>query len=234
MYPKNLVLSRCAGVLYYAAVKGSAVHIGVDDAIWYIQTTFSKERIMRIVGLGGTYRPHSSTEAALRIALNAAHALGAETILLGADALDLPMYRPGAAAHPASPKITQLVEDVRTADGIIIGSPGYHGSISGLVKNALDYLEELREDTRPYLDGRAVGCIATGMGWQATSTTLAALRSVVHALRGWPTPLGVGINTSEASFTPEGACTNAALHAQLELVGQQVVHFALRGKPSAA
>lgn len=185
---------------------------------------------MRIVGLGGTYRPQSSTEAALRIALQAAQALGAQVLLLGADALDLPMYRPGASTEPASSKISRLIEEVRLADGLIIASPGYHGSISGLVKNALDYLEELRDDTRPYLDGRAVGCIATGMGWQATGSTLASLRSVVHALRGWPTPLGVGVNTSETTFSADGACSHPAVQAQLALVGQQVAHFALRGK----
>ena len=43
---------------------------------------------------------------------------------------------------------------------VVIASPGYHGTVSGLVKNSLDYLEVLREDDRPYLDGRAVGVIA--------------------------------------------------------------------------
>ena len=84
-----------------------------------------------------------------------------------------------------------LVGAVRACDGLIIASPGYHGSVSGLVKNALDGLEDLRDDRRPYLHGRAVGLIVTADGAQAGGSTLAALRSVVHALRGWPTPLGV-------------------------------------------
>jgi hypothetical protein len=39
----------------------------------------------------------------------------------------------------------------------IVGSPGYHGAISGLVKNALDYIEDLREDPRVYLDNTPWG-----------------------------------------------------------------------------
>ena len=64
------------------------------------------------------------------------------------------------------------------------------------IKNALDYAEDTAKDARPYLDGRAVGCIACAYGWQATDSTLIAMRSIVHALRGWPTPLGVAANTT--------------------------------------
>jgi len=188
---------------------------------------------IRIVGLGGTYRPRSSTEQALRVALASAAALGAETVLLGAEELDLPLYRPGpGAGGPAGetlhPRAVRLLDEIRSADGIIVASPGYHGTLSGLVKNALDYIEELRKDRRPYLEGRAVGCVATGAGWQATASTLATLRTVAHALRGWPTPLGVCINTMEAAFTPAGPCSVPGINAQLELVGQQVTQFALR------
>ncbi len=108
---------------------------------------------------------------------------------------------------------------------MIVASPGYHGSISGLVKNAIDYLEETARDARPYLDGVPVGLIVTAYGWQATGSTLAALRSIVHALRGWPTPLGVTVNTS-ATPIRDGSCTDAGIAGQLALVGQQVTHFA--------
>ncbi len=87
-------------------------------------------------------------------------------------------------------------------------SPGYHGTVSGLVKNALDYIEDLRDDPRPYLDGRAVGCVATASGWQAAVTTLTSLRSIVHALRGWPTPLGAAVNSAQVEFTADGGCTD--------------------------
>jgi FMN reductase len=183
---------------------------------------------IRVVGLGGTLRPQSSTEKSLRIALAAASQLGAETLLLGADALDLPMYHPvpnGEAMHPGA---ARLLRELRHADALIIGSPGYHGGISGLVKNALDWTEELREDPRPFFDGLAVGCIATGAGWQATMTTMSALRDVVHALRGWPTPLGATVNPTTTTFSPEG-CNDPATDANLRTVGQQVVRFAARG-----
>lgn len=108
----------------------------------------------------------------------------------------------------------------------VISSPAYHGGLSGLVKNALDYVEDLRDDPRPYLEGRAVGLVVCAAGWQATATTLVALRSIVHALRGWPTPLGVALNSAEPLFNPSGAVVDSTVAGQLDLVGRQVVEFA--------
>lgn len=177
-----------------------------------------------IVALGGTLRPNSSTEKALKAALNAAAAMGAKTLLLGGADIDLPMYAPERPER--SDKAQRLVDELRRADGILVGSPGYHGGISGLVKNALDYTEDMRADPAPYFEGRAVGCIVTAAGWQATVTTLASLRGVVHALRGWPTPLGVTINTIEPAFDADGAVLSSRLQEQLDMVAQQVVAFA--------
>jgi len=178
-----------------------------------------------IVGIGGTTRPTSSTDRALRITLQAAEHAGARTMIFDGPFLSrLPHYVP---EHPErNEEQRQLVEAVRKADGLIVASPGYHGGVSGLVKNALDLLEDLRDDPRSYLDGRAVGCVVNAAGWQASVSTLAALRSIVHALRGWPTPFGATLNTSEKLFDANGKCTDEKVAAQLELVGKQVMEFA--------
>lgn len=183
-------------------------------------------RPVRVLGLGGSQRPGSASERALRIALASAAEVGCEVTALMASELELPFYTPADPAR--TPAALRLVELVRGCDGLVIASPAYHGSMSGLIKNALDYLEDLRGDERPYLDGRAVGCIAIGSGWQATVTTLAALRSVIHALRGWPTPLGVVVNSTEIRFDDDGRCLSGPVAQQLELVGRQVADFAVR------
>ena len=177
-----------------------------------------------IVGLGGTTRVGSSSEMALRFALQAAERAGARTAILAGPALDIPMYSPETAARSAA--ALELISRLRSSHGVLVSSPGYHGSISGLIKNALDYVEDMRGDDAVYFDGRAVGCVASAYGWQATGSTLAALRSIAHALRGWPTPVGVAINTSVKVFDSDGACLDAAIGKQLELMAQQVVEFA--------
>jgi len=177
-----------------------------------------------IVGLGGTLSEASSSERALRLALDAAAAQGARTQLFGAQALDLPMYTVDRSQR--TPAAIELVDALARADGVVIATPGYHGGISGLVKNALDYIEDLRDDVRPYLDGRAVGLIVCAYGWQATTTTLTSLRSTVHALRGWPTPLGVTINSAQTSFDATGRPADERCAEQLASLSGQVLKFA--------
>lgn len=134
------------------------------------------------------------------------------------------IYDPDKFSRDAASK--RLVECLRSCDGRILATPSYHGALSGLIKNSLDYAEDLREDHRPYLDGRAVGCIVCAGGWQATGTALVMLRSIIHALRGWPTPLGVTINTTAPPFDQIGECVDVVVRQQLQEVGRQVVGFA--------
>jgi len=179
-----------------------------------------------IVGIGGSTRADSTSERVMRACLAHAERLGARTVAIAGEQLRLPLYE--ADPGQRTPAATELVSAVAAADGLVIVSPGYHGGISGLVKNALDYVEDLRSHRQPYLDGRAVGCVATAAGWQAAGSTLQALRAVVHALRGWPTPLGVPVNTELPVWGKDGTPSDPRLVAQLEIVTGQVVEFARR------
>ncbi len=181
-------------------------------------------RTPHVLGIGGTTRPGSSTERALRYVLAACEEEGSTTVAFtGAELAQLPHYAPESPLR--TPLAQRLVEEFRRADGMVVASPGYHGGVSGLVKNALDYAEDLKDDSRVYFSGVPVGCIATGAGWQGVITTLGALRSIVHALRGWPTPMGAAINAALNPFGPDGTLTDERVRFQLNMVAQEVMTF---------
>lgn len=178
-----------------------------------------------IVGIGGTVRPGSTTERALAASLRRAESLGAETRLVGGAFLArLPIFDPRPVDQ--TPEQLELADMVRAADGVIVASPGYHGSISGLIKNALDTLELTRRDAEPYLSGKPVGTIITADGWQAAGTTLTALRAIIHALRGWPTPFGAALNATTDLFDETGQARDQKDAWQLATVAEQVMDFA--------
>lgn len=179
---------------------------------------------LSVVGVGGTLRPNSSSARALKFCLDHAEAAGARVALFTDDELRAPLYEPGRAVQGDG--VQRMLAALRDADGVIIASPGYHGGVSGALKNLLDYTEEMAGDQAPYLDGRAVGCVVSAAGWQAGGATLSALRSIVHALRGWPTPLGVLMNSSEPIFCEAGRPLSDDLARNLRAMTQQVVDFA--------
>jgi len=185
-----------------------------------------------IVGIGGGATAGSSTDQALSLALESARLHGARIRFFGSAHLAaLPMYM--TASNGESHGVGELIGAVREASGLILASPGYHGTLSGMVKNAIDHLQDTAADPRPYLTDLPVGLIAVAGGYQAAVSTLATLRTIVHALRGWPTPLGAAINTTVTPFR-NGTTTDRTVNGQIETVGRQVASFARRMAYAAA
>jgi FMN reductase len=179
----------------------------------------------RIIGIGGTVRPHSTSERAVAEALRCAEQLGARTQLFNGEFISrLPLYVPDRTIRNGDE--IEFLEAVRGCHGVIVGTPGYHGSLSGPIKNILDLLEDTARDDDPYLNGRAFGCVVTAYGWQACGTTLISLRMIAHALRAWPTPFGATLNASTPLFETDGTCVDDRIANQLAIVSHQVVEFA--------
>jgi len=178
-----------------------------------------------IIGIGGTARAGSTSERAVRVALEAAESMGARTKMFdGPFLLKLPHYAPHHIER--TPEEQEFIAAARECHGMIVGSPGYHGSISGPIKNALDLLEDMNQDDRVYIDGCAMGTIVTAYGWLACGTTMVTLRSIAHAIRAWPTPYGAALNATTPLFDKEGKTIDPKVESQLAIVAQQVVDFA--------
>jgi FMN reductase len=184
-----------------------------------------------VAGIGGTVRIGSTSEIALRVALQGAHAAGARVRMFSAADLQLPFYDPKSPDR--TDRARRLIEALRSADGVIVASPGYHGSLSGMIKNALDYVEDMADDDRVYLDGLPFGCIGVAHGSQAAVSVLTNLRSIAHALRAYPTPYGAAIVAGPHVFA-DGTCTDAETTSRLRLIGTQVAQMACQhvGVPS--
>lgn len=144
-----------------------------------------------IVGIGGTPRSGSSSERAMSVALESARVSGARILSISGSELLLPMYTPDFNERDA--KSSALVQAIRECDGLIIASPAYHGSVSGLIKNALDYTEDLRTDP-PCLPRRHRGRPHRLCGWLASrrsdaryaSQYRSCLARLAHASGGFP------------------------------------------------
>jgi FMN reductase len=162
-----------------------------------------------IVGIGGTTRSGSSSERLTIAVLQETERLGARTLMFGGAKLAaLPHFAPESPERTAEQ--LELITAVRAADGLVIGTPGYHAGISGLVKNAIDLLEDTRQDKRVYFDHLPVGVVVSAAGWQAIGHTLGAMRAVIAAMRGWATPIGVTANTvAQTVFNREGEIADA-------------------------
>ncbi len=171
-----------------------------------------------VAALVGSLRPGSYTAAALRIALQGAGEFGAKTKLIDLRDYDLPFENGGAS--DGAPDVARLRADIKSAQGLLIGTPEYHGSFSGVLKNALDFLrfEEM--------EGKMIGLVGVAGGAMGAFDAMNGLRAIGRALHAWVLPAQVAIPEAWKQFDDEGAIRSAALRKRLHDVGFEVAKFA--------
>src|SRR5215213_626892 len=185
-----------------------------------------ENRRLKVVGIGGTLREGSTSLGALRRALAASEDAGAEVELLDLDVLKLPMYEPRKPLREYGENVRRLIGAIREADALLISTAAYHGTLAGVTKNALDYVQFLGKEEHPYFDGKVVGLITTAGGEQAAANANAAMVHVVHALRGIVAPLMVGITKAWQRTDDTGEITDDNYGRRLDHLGRLVVDLA--------
>jgi len=168
-----------------------------------------------VVGVAGSLRDDSGTRVAVERALAAAEATGATTELIDLRRLDLPLFDPDSDAAGDGPA---LAERVAAADGVVLGTPMYHGSYSSPLKTALDYCS--REDWA----GTTVGLLAVAGGGFPTPA-LEHLRATCLELDAWPLPTQVAIPESWAAFE-DGDLVDEEIAERVDDLGAAVVDYA--------
>ena len=174
---------------------------------------------IRVIGLAGSLRPESATRMAVRHALRGATEKGAKVELLDLGALDLPFLGREAEAGYAK-AVERFRATLRAADGIILGSPELHGSVSGVLKNALD-LASAHE-----FEGKMVGIVGIAGGRMGATETLSHLRTIGRSLHAWVVPMQVSIGDAGEAFDSRGEPVEPEVGDRLKTVGRQVAHFA--------
>ena len=169
----------------------------------------------QIVALCGSQRDGSHTRHALKEALVAAETKGATTELVDLSTLDLPVFDPDQSDAGDARELRQLV---RSADGVLLGSPVYHGSYSSVLKTALDYcgFDEFEETT--------VGLLVVAGGGFPTPA-LEHLRSVARTLNAWVLPHQVAVPNAHSTFEA-GEITDEDLVDRVETLGADLVDYA--------
>lgn len=171
---------------------------------------------VRVAALVGSLRETSYTRVACEHVLAAADAYDhVETDLIDLQALDLPPYNHD---HDAPGDSADLLARVERADAVVLGTPNYHASYSGVLKNALDYcgFDEFDETT--------VGLL-TVAGGGYSSSPLDHLRIVARAVGAWVVPHQVAIQNASSRFE-DGVLTDQQYADRVAKLGEQLVAYA--------
>ena len=129
--------------------------------------------------------------------------MGADVEILDLREMTLP-FCDGGSDYPDFPDVAHLRSTVTQADGLILATPEYHGSVSGVLKNALDLMgfDEL--------GGKITGAISV-LGGQPNSNALNELRLIMRWVHAWVIPEQIAIGQAWQAFAEDGTLKDEKL-----------------------
>ena len=171
--------------------------------------------MIKIVGINGSLRPGSYSAMALEVAISRVGALGVETEIIDLRKLSLPFCN-GGDDYSDYPDVAKMQQTVKSAAGLILATPEYHGSVSGVMKNALDLMsfEEL--------SGKVAGLISV-LGGQSNSNALNDLRIILRWVHAWVIPEQIGLGQAWKVFNEEGKILDEKLSQRFDAFAASLV-----------
>jgi FMN reductase len=174
---------------------------------------------LHILAVCGSLNPASRTKMALALALKGAEEYGANTRLIDLRDYELVFYGE-VAEKDYPPDVFRLREEIKESDGIIFGTPEYHGSMSGILKNMLDLMSQEQ------LEAKIAGVVGVAGGHTGAINSLNTMRTVGRNLHFWVLPQEVSVAESSKAFNEDGSVNDADIEQRLLNLGRQVVKFA--------
>ena len=175
---------------------------------------------VRILGMGGSVRAGSINKRVLEMMLAMAGDLGAETRMADVHSMNLPIFNQDIPIAEQPEKLLWLIEQMKWADGFIICSPTYLGSLSGALKNMLDSLHLAHGEPGVYFDGRPVALAS--FGYYGQMKTINSLVFVTRVMGATIIPHGLTITADEGGDNLAAISTDTVLSQMRHTVYQLV------------
>ena len=168
----------------------------------------------KLLGIGSSLRKNSSSNRILKMVLEKSQRYGADTKLIELREINLPVFNPNKPRE-TSDDVKKLNSQMINADAFILATPDYHGSMSGGMKNFLDYYWY-------ELSGKIFGYIVSSH--EKGLTVMDHMRTTIRQCYGWSLPYGLSINT-EYDLDEYYNISNPKLLLRIENMSRDIVIY---------
>jgi NAD(P)H-dependent FMN reductase len=184
------------------------------------QASMHREGTVNVLGVAGSMREQSYSTRTLKMVLEETKQYNAESYMLEVRKINLPLYDPSEITSDNSSSnnnnvLERITTTLRWADVFVLASPDYHGSMSGGMKNFLDYFWE-------DFAGKTFGYIVASH--EKGLTVADQMRTAVRQCYGWSMPYNISIN-GEKDFDSKGNLINSALAKRIKMLARDLVTY---------
>ena len=184
------------------------------------QASMQREGTVNVLGVAGSMREQSYSTRALKMVLEETKQYNAESYMLEVRKINLPLYDPSEITSDNSSSynnniLERITTALRWADVFVLASPDYHGSMSGGMKNFLDYFWE-------DFAGKTFGYIVASH--EKGLTVADQMRTAIRQCYGWSMPYNISVN-GEKDFDSKGNLINSALSKRIKMLSRDLVTY---------
>lgn len=168
---------------------------------------------LKVLGISGSYGKTSNNSKLVKLGLDLLKNLGAETIFWDLNEKPLPLV--GEEGSWENENVKEFQNLATEVDSFILSSPEYHGCMSGVMKNQLDWIYSKHVSGKPF-------ALMSTLGGQSNSNTLNQMRIAVRWIHGWAIPEQIAVPNIKEAFNEDGLLNNESLMERLESTMQSL------------
>ncbi|OMH33987.1 NADPH-dependent FMN reductase [Motiliproteus sp. MSK22-1] len=191
----------------------------------------TNHRTPKVIVLAGSLRKGSYNRTLVRIAGQGAQASGAQIVNIDLADYEIPLFSEEIEAIEGAPAgVKDLKRLFRDAQGILLASPEYNGSISGVLKNAIDWISRPDPDADGVsaFSGKIVGLMSASPGGLGGLRGLNHVRDIFTALGSYILPSQVAVAEAYKAFDEDGNLNDSAQTDRVQSIGAEVVRVAIK------
>lgn len=182
----------------------------------------------RILAFAGSLRKESFNKKLIQVAAQGARNAGAEVTVIDLRDFPLPIYDGDLEASQGLPENGRKLKDLFLAhQGLLISSPEYNSSITGVLKNTIDWVSRPVAGAKPLAEftGKIAGLVAASPGALGGLRGLVHLRSILGNIGVLVIPEQQAIAKAADAFMPDGKLKDEKQQQGVERVGTRVAEL---------
>jgi NAD(P)H-dependent FMN reductase len=183
--------------------------------------------VTKILAFAGSTRTDSFNKKLLKIAADGAREAGAEVTFLDLRDLPLPLYDGDLETKDGIPENAKKLKKMMLEhQGLLIASPEYNSSISGVLKNAIDWISRPEPGEKPLacFDQKVAGLMSASPGALGGLRGLVHVRSILGNIKVTVIPDQVAVSKAMEAFNEDGTLKDEKQHQSVRSIGAQVAN----------
>jgi len=185
--------------------------------------------MVNILVFAGSLRKESYNKKLARVAAKSAEAAGAKVTLVELNDYSMPIFSEDIeASEGPNQKVTEFKELMKNADAFFICSSEYNSSISGVLKNTIDWASRQADGEKPLeaFNGKVVALMSASPGNLGGLRGLVHLRSILGNIKMLVLPDQLAISQAHEAFGPDGSLLDQGKQKAVANIANRLVEVA--------